>query len=249
MRALLLVLLLLATPALAAVERPEFDPVPGARIDLATPLTDETGHAATLGQFMAGRPALVLFGYHDCPNQCGVAQQVVAETLGKTGLADGVTPLFITLAPEEGPPDAAGAKARLLAAAGPVAQPWRFLSGSSVVSLSAQFGIGAVERQRIQQFVHPIAVYTVTADGRISHVLPGLGLSSDDLRLALVEASQGRLGTVIDQVTLWCAGYDTTTGRYTAPVIGWLRLAAGATVVIGLAGLAFLELKKRRWTA
>jgi protein SCO1/2 len=244
------ILVLMAAPSLAAVERPEFDPALGGRIDLGTPLTDETGATAPLRDIIGGRTALILFGYHDCPNQCGIAQQVIATTLVRTGLADKVAPLFITLAPEEGPSDAAGAKGRLAAAAGSAAADrWRFLSGPGVAGLGQEFGIGTLERERIRQYVHPVAVYTLTPDGRISHVLPGLELTTEDLRLALVEASQNRLGTVIDHIMLWCAGYDTSTGRYTAPIMGFLRAGAIATVLLGLIGIAVLEIRKRRWTA
>ena len=249
MRRLVVLLWLVVTPALAAVERPEFDPLLGRQIDTSVVLTDETGEPAPLREIAGGKPALILFGYHNCPNQCGVAQQVIAGALAKTGLGPSIVPLFITLAPEEGPGDAAAAKARLADTAGDAAMPWRFLSGAGVATLGEQFGIGAIERERIRQFVHPVAVFTLTPDGRISHVLPGLDLTANDLRLALVEASGGRIGTVIDHIMLWCSGYDTSTGTYTAPVIGALRIGAIGTVVLGLAGIAFLEIRKRRWTA
>jgi len=250
MRLLLTVLLcLLAGPSLGAVERPEFDPQLGRQIDLSLPLTDETGRTAPLSALTNGRPVLILFGYHDCPNQCGVAQQVIASALAKTGLGASVVPLFVTLAPEEGPSDAAAAKARLTDAVGDAATPWRFLSGAGVAKARTGFGIGTIERERIRQFVHPVAVFTLTPDGRISHVLPGLDLTSNDLRLALVEASGGGIGTVVDHIMLWCAGYDASVGKYTAPIIGALRIGAIGTVVLGLGTLAFLELRKRRWTA
>ena len=249
MRWRVLLLWLVATPAFAAVERPEFDPQLGRQIDTGVVLTDEAGHAATLREITGSKPALILFGYHNCPNQCGVAQQVIASALAKTGLGASVVPLFVTLAPEEGPSDAAAAKARLTDAVGHAAKPWRFLSGTEVATLGEQFGIGAIERERIRQFVHPVAVFTLTPEGRISHVLPGLDLTSNDLRLALVEASGGRIGTVIDHIMLWCAGYDVGAGKYTAPIIGMLRIGAIGTVMLGLGGLAFLELRKRRWTA
>src|SRR3569833_3270357 len=114
MRVLLILLLSLAVcPALAAVQQPEFDPTLGRQIDMATSLTDETGQMATLASFTASQPALIQFDNHNCPNQCGVAQQVIASALSQTGLGDKVAPLFITLAPEEGPSDAAAAKDRL----------------------------------------------------------------------------------------------------------------------------------------
>src|SRR5882724_11592971 len=99
MRTLLLIaLLFLPAPALAAVERPEFDPQLGRQIDTGLVLTDETGKAATLAKIVDGRTALILFGHHNCPNQCGVAQQVIAGALAQTGLGSRIAPLFITLA-------------------------------------------------------------------------------------------------------------------------------------------------------
>jgi protein SCO1/2 len=249
MRHILVLLLLLWTvPAWAAVERPEFDPQLGRQIDLTASFTDSTGRTAPLGDLLQGRTGLVLFGYHDCPNQCGVAQQVIAAALARTGLGAGVVPLFITLAPEEKAADAAAAKARLAAAVGPAAAPWRFLSGPDGPGLGEAFGIGAIERERIRQYVHPVAVFTLTPDGRISHVLPGLDLGPEELKLALVDASNGTLGSAIDHIVLWCAGYDASAGRYTPAIIGVLRVAGAGTVVLGLAGLALLEFRRRRWT-
>src|SRR3569623_3652831 len=121
MRWLVLLLWLVATPVLAAVERPEFEPHLGRQIDTSVMLTDEVGHAAPLRAVTGGKPALILFGYHNCPNQCGVAQQVIATALAKTGLGADVVLLFITLAPKEGPSDAAAAKTRLGDAAGDAA--------------------------------------------------------------------------------------------------------------------------------
>ena len=134
-------------------------------------------------------------------------------------------------------------------AVGAAASRWRFLSGAGVAQLGEAFGIGAIERARIRQFVHPVAVFTLTPAGRISHVLPGLQLTPSDLRLALVDASDGTIGNVIDHIVLWCAGYDTSTGKYTAPMVALLRAGAIGTVVLGLAGIVFLEIRKRRWTA
>jgi protein SCO1/2 len=251
MRLLLaLLLIFIAAPALA-LDRPELAPVPGTPVDRATLLTDETGHTETLGQWLDGRPAVILFGYHDCPNLCGVVQQTVARLLADTGLdGNAYRTLFITLAPEEGAADAAGAKSRLAGVAGAdLAAPWHFLSGPDVAALGETFGIGVVEREQIRQFVHPVATYTLTPDGRISHVLPGLELTASDLRLALVEASAGRLGSFVDHVLLFCAGYDPTSGRYTPIILGGLRIASIA-VLLGLLGaIAVLELRKRRWTA
>lgn len=246
--AAVLAFLLFSAPAGAVVERPEFAPTLGTAIDTTTVLADETGAAKPLSAWTGGHPALILFGYDDCPNLCGVVQQVTAKALAATGLSpDAYVPLFITLAPEESSADAAGAKARFTDAVGPEAADWHFLSGPDVAALGAEFGIDAIERERIAQFVHPVAVFTVTPDGRISHVLPGLELTPRDLRLALVEASAGTLGTIIDHVMLFCAGYDPTTGRYTPAIMGALRIAGLGVLGLLLAAVLLLE-GRRLWT-
>ena len=227
--------------ASAATTPAAFDPKLGAQIDLSLPLTGETGASRSLAAAIGGKPAVVLWGYDNCPNLCGVAQGAVAEALGKTGLkpAD-YAALFLTVDPRETPKDAAAAHAKLIAANSAAAsEPWQFLGGAAVSPLSAEFGIGIEERARIAQFVHPVGAIVLTPDGRISRVLPGLDFDPRDLRLAIVEASQGKLGTVFEHILLLCAGFDTSRGQYTSAVIVGLQLAAVATLVL-LGGALFL---------
>jgi protein SCO1/2 len=249
MRAFVSLLLLLLLPSAAiAIEQPEFKPQLGQQIDMTTPLTDSTGQTRALSDWTHGRPALVTFGYHLCPNLCGVVQQVVAQALQKTQLdGDDYVPLFITLTPDETADDAAGAKARLADAAGAdAAAPWLFMSGDAVTGLADQFGIGVIERARIQQFVHPVAVFALTPDGRIARVLPGLDITAHDLRLAAVEASQGSVGNLIDQIVLFCAGYDPTKGQYSSVVEAGLRWGGALTVLLALAGIGWLHWLEKR---
>jgi protein SCO1/2 len=182
---------------------------------------------------------MVLFGYHNCPNLCGVAQGVTARALVATGLtATDYVPLFITVVPDETVADAAGAKTRLAEAAGAgAAAPWQFLTGPAVEPLSASFGIGTLARERIEQFVHPVALFALTPDGQIARVLPGLDIKPGDLRLALVEASTGQLGSLIDHIVLFCAGFDSSRGQYNSLVEVSLRWASGLLLVLGVAGI------------
>jgi protein SCO1/2 len=237
---LALALLLVAGPALAATTPAAFDPKIGARIDLTAPLTDAHGLTRPLGAVMGGKPAVVLWGYDRCPNLCGVAQGAVAAALAKTGLAPTqYAALFLTVDPKETPADAAAAHAKLVASTDTAtAEPWHFLTGPAVTGLGAQFGIGSEERQRIAQFVHPVGAIALTPDGRISRVLPGIDFSPRDLRLAIVEASEGKLGTLFEHILLLCAGFDTSRGRYTPAVLVGLQIGAVATL-IGLGGLLF----------
>lgn len=240
-----LILLAMAT-ASDAVERPSFDPKIGAQLDLSRRLSDSVGTEAPLSDILAGRPALVVFGYDKCPNLCGVTQQAVASDLRQTGL-DPVTyrALFISIDKQETSDDAASAKEAVATAAGPDGlKAWRFLTGAEGAALAAQAGISFDARPRIDQFVHPIAVLAITPGGKISRVLPALSFEPRDLRLALVEASANKLGSIADHVFLLCAGFDTSKGQYTPVITAALKLG-GVTTLLAL-GSAILLLARRR---
>jgi protein SCO1/2 len=239
---------LAATSASCAVERPSFDPQIGAQLDLARNLRDSTGGEASLSDILSGKPALVIFGYDKCPNLCGVTQQAVASDLKKTGL-DPATyrALFISIDKTETSDDAATARDAVAQSAGADGvKAWRFLTGTdgAGAALAAQAGISFDTRPRIDQFVHPIAVLALTPQGKISRVLPALSFEPRDLRLALVEASAGKLGSIADHVFLLCAGFDTSKGQYTPAI--WAALKLGGVATLLALGAAILLLARRR---
>jgi protein SCO1/2 len=230
-----LMLLFLATAA-AAAERPSFDPKVGAQLGLDHPFSDSSGRRATFGSILDGRPALIVFGYDKCPNLCGLAQQAVASDLRKTGL-DPATyrAMFVSIDASETAADAADARAAVAEATDANGlSAWRFLTSAegSGAALAAEAGISFDARPRIDQFVHPIAVLAVTPKGRIAQVLPALNFQPRDLRLALVEASQGKLGSIADHVFLLCAGFDSTKGQYSPAIRAVLEIAGIATLAI-----------------
>jgi protein SCO1/2 len=96
------------------------------------------------------------------------------------------------------------------------------------------------------QFAHPAAAYVIAKDGRIVRVLSGLGLTGDGLRLALVDAGSGRVGTLLDQVRLHCFGFDPARGIYTASIAKILMVAGCATVIVLIGGLAFMAFARRK---
>lgn len=247
MIALLCLLLLVASPTHAAVERPAFAPRIGAQLDLSARLTEADGRNLTLAEALEGRPALVVFGYDRCPNLCGVTQQAVAAGLRASGLdADAYRALFVSIDETETPADARAKKEELLRFADASGlSAWRFLTGADGAMLAAQAGIAFDRRDRIRQYVHPIAVLALTPQGRIAQVLPALSFEPRDLRLALVEASAGRLGSIADHVFLLCAGFDSTKGQYTPAVWAGLRAGGLATVLLLGGAIALLAWRRR----
>jgi protein SCO1/2 len=239
-------LVLAATTASGAVERPSFDPKIGAQLDPDRPLRDSTGAKTSLADVLAGKPALVVFGYDKCPNLCGVTQQAVASDLNKTGLdPSAYRALFISIDQTETSDDAIAAKEAVAQSAGADGlRAWRFLTGPEGAALASEAGISFDTRPRIDQFVHPIAVLAVTPGGKISRVLPALSFEPRDLRLALVEASANKLGSIADHVFLLCAGFDTSKGQYTPAI--WAALKLGSLATLLAIGASVLLMVRRR---
>ena len=245
---MILMLFLVPIPA-HAVERPSFDPKIGARLSLDKTFRDQSGARSTLADILAGRPALLVFGYDKCPNLCGVTQQAVASDLNKTGLdPQSYRALFVSIDATETPQDAAAARAEVADATDANGlSSWRFLTSAdgAGAALAAEAGISFDTRPRIDQFVHPIAVLALTPGGKIAQVLPALSFQPRDLRLALVEASAGKLGSIADHVFLLCAGFDTSKGQYTPAIWAALKLGAVATALALATGVLLLSWRRR----
>jgi protein SCO1/2 len=248
-RALLLVAILIAAFPARTSAGAALQPRLGTAIDPDLAFTDATGRHDRLVGFTAGKPALVLPGYHRCPGLCGVAERDLAEALAATELpTDSYAVLFASIDPSETPADATAARSKLADAAPDVdLANWHFVTASSpavAARLESALGIAVQPKER-GLYVHPIAVVALTADGRLSRVLSGLDYTPRDLRLALIEASQNRLGTLVEHVLLLCGGFNQAAGRYTDAVMIGVR-AGGILALIVLAGGLVLMVRPQR---
>ena len=124
---------------------------------------------------------------------------------------------------------------------------WRFLTGDkeSLRRLTEAVGFRYAWDERTQQFAHPAGVVVVTPDGRIARYLYGVEYSPKDLRLGLVEAGEGRIGSPVDRLLLYCYQYDPAQGRYGAVVMRIVRLG-GLVTMIGLGGFVVVMLRRER---
>jgi protein SCO1/2 len=155
--------------------------------------------------------------------------------------------VMVSFDPRETPALAAAKKAEYLrrydrpgAAGG-----WHFLTGSqpSIDRVTSAAGFRYTWDEPTKQFAHPAGIVVATPEGRLARYLFGLDYGPRDLRLALVEASEGRIGSAVDTALLYCYHYDPMTGRYGFVVMRALRIAGAATV---LALGAFILLMVRR---
>jgi len=221
------------------------------QIPLDLKFRDEAGREVRLGEYFGkGRPVALTLVYYECPMLCNQvlngavgAFQALKFTAGKE-----FEVVTVSFDEREGPELAARKKETYLrrykrdgAEAG-----WHFLTGdkASIDALSEAVGFRYVWDEQSEQFAHASAVMVATPQGRLSHYFYGIDYAPRDLRLALVEASEGKIGSPVDALLLFCYHYDPASGRF-APVMGVLRVA-GVLTVFGVAALIYFLVRKSR---
>ncbi|MCW8137645.1 MAG: SCO family protein [Planctomycetota bacterium] len=214
------------------------DPRPDAQVPLDAVLRDEQGTVVRMGDYFDGRrPVVLILSYYRCPMLCGLVLDAALDAFKGLAWAPGEEFEVVTLSIDarETPELARGKKEHTLAALGrPGAERgWHFLTGSerSIAAISEAVGFSFRYLPERNDFAHAAGIFVLTTDGRVSQTLTGLTYEPRTLRLALVEASDGKIGGLLDQVLLFCFHYDPKSGTYTPVVMNIVRLAAGVTVL------------------
>ena len=214
-----------------------FDQNLGRMVPFDTTFTDELGRTVTLGEYFGTRPVVLLFAYYDCPMLCTQVMNGLASALDVLSLQPGRDFDVVTVSfdPRDTPVTAAAKKASTLTRykrAGAAAS-WHFLIGDqeSIQRLTKAAGFRYVWDEPTKQFAHPSGVIVLTPDGRLARYLFGIEYGPRDLRLALVEASAGTVGSPVDSLLLYCYHYDPATGRYGLAIMRAIRLAGAATLL------------------
>jgi protein SCO1/2 len=198
---------------------------------------DETGKTVTLGNYFGRKPLILNLVYYNCTMLCGEALAGLASAmrLVKFDVGNEFDVVTVSFDPHETPEMAAAKKkdyigryGRANAAAG-----WHFLTGDpdSINALTKAVGFQYQYDPKTNQYAHATAIMVLTPQGRISRYFYGVDFPPKDLRMGLVEASQGKIGNAVDAVLLFCYHYNPETGKYGAMVANILRLAAGATIL------------------
>jgi protein SCO1/2 len=231
------------------------DQKPGAQVDLTLPFRDESGKTITLAQAAAGHPLLLVPSYYRCPMLCSYVLTGLVQGLDGISLQPGrdYRVAAVSIDPREGPELAAAKKKTYLERIGRdpgAVEGWRFLTGpqASIAALTASVGFRYAFDSALGEYAHPAAVIALTPDGRVSRYFPGVEFPPNELRLGLVAASRGKLGSLSDRVYLACYRYNPVTGKYGAYVSGGIRvLGIGILLALILAGVS-LERKGRKRT-
>ncbi|HWZ86888.1 MAG TPA: SCO family protein [Thermoanaerobaculia bacterium] len=224
-------------------------------LPLDAPLRDEAGKAVALGDYFGKRPVILALVYFNCPMLCTQVLNGLVSSLSVISLEAGrdFEVVAVSFDTRDTPSDARAKKDAYLtryprpnAAAG-----WHFLTGdaASIARLTTAAGFRYRFDDRLGQFAHASAIMVATPEGRLARYFYGIEYSPRDLRLGLVEASAGRIGTPVDQVLLYCFHYDPARGKYGAAVVNLVRLAGVATVVLLGVSLWAMSRRSRRRAA
>ena len=224
----------------------------GERLPLDVELTDETGHRRPLAELFGDKPVLLAFVYYRCPMLCPLVTKGIASSFKVLPYLPGedFEVVFVSIDPED---DAAGAAEKKAFALDEYGKPetaagWHFLTGgpAEIAALTEAAGFRYVKDERTGEYAHAAGVILLTPDGRLSRYLFGIDYAPKDLQLALVEASEGRIGGLVERLLLLCFHYDVALGRYTAVSMLWLRIVAAVTLIALLGYVVLMLVRERR---
>jgi len=212
---------------------------------------DETGHTVPLSTYFGKKPVLLNLVYFQCPMLCTEVLNGTVRTLRAMPLKIGTDFNVVTVSfdSRETPRLAAAKKAMYLDRYGRpgAASGWAFLTGAapSIQALADAVGFHFAYDKDIDQFAHASGIIILTPEGRISHYFYGVEYPVQEVRLSLVEAGHGKIGSPVDHLLLYCYHYDPTTGRYGLSIMRVLRVAGIATFLLLATFVITMLLKER----
>ena len=199
---------------------------------------DELGNNVTLAKYFNGnKPMVLTLVYYQCPMLCTEVLNGLLKALNVMNLQVGNDFDVVTVSfnPNETPSLANAKKAAYVKAYKHDGgnKGWHFLTGtkSSIDEITKATGFRYAYDSKSELFAHGAAIMVLTPQGKISHYFYGVEFSARDLRLALVEASQGKIGSATDQILLFCFHYDPSQGKYSAYALNFVRLGGIITII------------------
>ncbi len=223
------------------------DEKPGARVPLDLPFSDQHGKKVTLGRYFAGNPVILTLNFFSCPMLCPLTFRNLVKNINKIqGLSLGKDFTIVTVSfdPAETAARTREKAAETHAMLGKISAPkqtWPFLFGAQpqIEKLTSAVGYRYLSLGK-NNFAHPAVLVILTPDGRVARYLYGLEQEPRDLKLALIEASDGKIGgsTVLNRVLLYCFHYDPVGKKYALAAINIMKIAGGMVLLL-LALLVF----------
>ena len=226
----------------------------GEQLPLEAVLKDEDGKAVKLGDYFAkGRPVIVAFVYYECPMLCNQVLNGLTGSLKGMSIDAGKDFDVIALSFDARENDkAALAKNKKASYMERYARPgtengWHFLTGSeeSILAVTRAAGFNFKWDEKSNQFAHAGAVMIATPDGKISRYLYGIDYAPKDLKFAVMESAEARVGSPVEQLMLYCYHYDPSTGKYGLSVLRVMRIGGVATL-LGIGVMLFVFWRRNK---
>ena len=214
---------------------------------------DEHGQTVSLGQFFTpGKPVVLSMVYFTCPMLCNQVEQALVGTLKMISFNPGTDyeVVFISFDPNDTPDLALQKRHEAMSRfARPATEPgWHFLTGSresiDTVTKAANFRFTYDPKTKL--FGHASGILVLTPDGHISRYFFGVEYPPSNVRLGLVDASSGKIGTPVDHILLFCYQYDPTKARYSATILTVMRMGALVTLFCMLLGFVIFRRREHR---
>jgi protein SCO1 len=222
-----------------------------AQIPLNLEFSDESGKKVKLEKYFCKRPVILSLAYYDCPMLCTYVLNGLVRSLKPLSFNVGeqFEVLTVSFDPKETSRLAAEKKLMYLKEYGRLnaENGWHFLTGDveSIRQLTSSVGFKYKYDPKDGQFAHASGIMVVTPEGKLARYFYGIEYSSRDIRLALIEASQNKIGSRVDQLLLFCFQYDPTTGKYSAYATNIVRLG-GVLTVLALGFFVITSLRKEK---
>lgn len=204
----------------------------GEPLPLQAQFQDENGHDVRLADVLPkDKPTLLTLVYYECPMLCNLVINGEVAAMREVGLELGkdYEAITVSIDPKDTPAQSLERRRRHLQALGKSeSAPWHFLTGTeeNIHKLTEAVGFKYRYDEASKQFAHPAVVQVITPEGSVSRYLYGTTFPVKDMKLALVEAGNGRVGTSFDRVVLSCFKYDAAMRRYSFYVFGFIRTGA-----------------------
>jgi len=220
-----------------------FEPPLNGPIPLDLNFRDESGSDVRLRDYFGSKPVVLALVYYGCPMLCDHVEQGVVGALKMLSFHAGrdYEVVFVSFDPRETPATAARKKESALSRYGrPEARAgWHFLTGAqeSIDVLTKAVNFRYSYDAKIGLFAHASGIMLITPDGRISRYFYGVEYPGRDVRLGLIDASAGKIGTPIDHLLLYCFQYNPETARYSATIFRIVRLGGIFTILTIVAGI------------
>lgn len=227
----------------------------GSKIDFNLKVKDEQGKVVTLGSFFDGKhPVLLSPVYFTCPGLCNFHLNGLTDalkTMDQTwSIGDRFKVVAFSFDSKDTPEQAAKKKQTYISMYGrPTAeQSWHFVTAdeATVQALTSSLGFKFKWDENIKEWAHASAAIVITPDGTISRYLPGILFNQQDIKLALNEATEGKIGSVVDKMVLFCFRYDPHQSKYTLAAFNVMKLGGAVMVLVMVLWLLPIYIRSRR---